>query len=221
MLRRYVFADEAGDFEFARKPNVSKYFIVCVIRTDSCEIGNQLLNLRRQLLWEKLPVKECFHCSRDQQVVRDRVFALIRSMDLRVYATIMEKSKAYPQVRGSQDRFYKTGWYFLMRFVANRIVQPDTELLLTAASVKKNKAQRAFTDAINDVVQQTIPRNQWLTTFCPAVADPCLQIADYCTWAIQRKWESANKTDVRSYRLIEDKIDYEYDLWAHGTKHFY
>lgn len=220
MPRRYVFADEAGDFEFVRKPNVSKYFIVCVIRADSCDMGNELLNLRRQLLWSKLPVKDHFHCSHDKQIVRDEVFELIRSMDLRIYATIMEKSKAQPQVRRTQDRFYKTGWYFLLKFVAHRIVQHDTELLLTTASIKTNKAQRVFTDAINDVVQQTIPRDQWLTTFCQASADPCLQIADYCTWAIQRKWESGG-TDVRSYRFIEDKIDYEFDLWAHGDTHYY
>ena len=73
MPRRYIFADEAGDFEFARKPNVSRYFIVCVVRTDSCEIGDQLLNLRRELIWEKLPVREYFHCSQDKQIVRDRV----------------------------------------------------------------------------------------------------------------------------------------------------
>lgn len=29
MARRFIFADEAGEFEFAREPNVSRYFIVC------------------------------------------------------------------------------------------------------------------------------------------------------------------------------------------------
>src|SRR5947209_174740 len=122
MPRRYVFADEAGDFEFARKPNVSAYFIVCLVRCDSCDIGNKLLDLRRQLLWEKLPVRQFFHCCQDMQVVRDRVFELIRDMDIRVYATIMEKSKAEPQVRKSQDRFYKIGWFYLLKFVAHKIV---------------------------------------------------------------------------------------------------
>jgi len=45
-----------------------------------------------------------------------------------------------------------------------------------------------------------------------------LQIADYCTWAIQRKWE---RTDAKSYNIIKDRITYEYDLWGHGTKHYY
>jgi len=49
-------------------------------------------------------------------------------------------------------------------------------------------------------------------------ADPCLQIADYCAWAIQRKWE---RQDLRSYDLIRAKIRSEYDLWAKGTDYYY
>jgi hypothetical protein len=50
------------------------------------------------------------------------------------------------------------------------------------------------------------------------MADPCLQAADYCTWAIQKKWERGN---VRSYDLIAKRITRERDLWAHGPKHHY
>lgn len=75
--------------------------------------------------------------------------------------------------------------------------------------------------AVNDVVQQTIRRNQWTTVFAPAQTDPCLQIADYCTWAIQRKWESVNQRDDRSYKLIKDKIDYEFDFWEKGRTKYY
>ncbi|HEV3094413.1 MAG TPA: hypothetical protein VGY30_07850 [Solirubrobacteraceae bacterium] len=31
----------------------------------------------------------------------------------------------------------------------------------------------------------------------------CLVIADYCTWAIQRRWE---RDDRRSHQLLADKI---------------
>lgn len=66
-------------------------------------------------------------------------------------------------------------------------------------------------------MRQTVDAN-WMTDFCPASADPCLQVADYCAWAIQRKWE---RDDPRSYDLISDRITYEYDLWSHGNTHHY
>ena len=49
-------------------------------------------------------------------------------------------------------------------------------------------------------------------------SDPCLQIADYCTWAIQRKWEG---NDPRSHVLIADKIRSEFDVWQRGTTYYY
>jgi hypothetical protein len=72
-----MFADEAGCFNFSRNPGASKYYIVCTISCSSCaDLGAALLNLRRELVWEELPVREYFHASEDKQVIRNRVFAL-------------------------------------------------------------------------------------------------------------------------------------------------
>jgi hypothetical protein len=131
----------------------------------------------------------------------------------------MEKSKAQPQTRISRARFYHYGWFYLLKFIGPRILSKDTELLVTTASLGTKREQASFTHAVNDVLGQTID-NPWKTTFCPAQADPCLQIVDYCTWAIQRKWESGGR-DIRSYELIRHQVSYEYDLWAHGDKHYY
>src|SRR5438046_2025764 len=100
-MRKFVFADEAGDFEFSPKPRASKYFILCTITLDTCDIGHRLLALRRQLVWEKAPVGACFHASEDRQVIRDRVFDLIRAEPVRIDATVMEKRKAQPQLRAT------------------------------------------------------------------------------------------------------------------------
>jgi hypothetical protein len=54
--------------------------------------------------------------------------------------------------------------------------------------------------------------------FWPADSDPCLQVADYCTWAIQRKWE---RDDDRSHLLIAPKLRSEYDVWKSGEVHYY
>jgi hypothetical protein len=215
---RYIFADEAGDFEFARKPNVSRYFIVCTVCLDACHVGAKLLELRRELAWQGYPLGDYFHASEDKQAVRDTVFKLICAEDFELHATIMEKSKAQKQVRVTRERFYQYGWFYHFKHVAPKIVAGDTELLITTASVGTRKGQAVFTAAVNDVVQQTIQRNQWQTYFCRSAADPCLQIADYCTWAIQKKWE---RDDSRAYDMIKGRITYEYDLWAHGNKHYY
>ena len=218
MAKKYIFSDEAGCFTFRRAPNISKYFIVCTLTTGSCDVGHSLLNLRRKLVWDGAPLGNYFHASTDKQIVRDAVFEEICKHPFFIQATIMEKSKARPQVSISKDRVYKTGWYFHFKHSLEPHTNPNDEYQITAASIGTKKSQAVFTNAVNDVIQQHLPRDQWATFFCAAAADPCLQVVDYCTWAIQRKWE---RGDVQSYNLIKDRITYEYDLWSHGTKHQY
>jgi hypothetical protein len=220
MTRKFLFADEAGCFAFKRGGGASRYYIVCTVIMESCDIGHDLLALRRRLSWEGRPIRDFFHCSPEKQEVRDEVFAVIQKHDFSIQATVMEKSKAQPQTRTSEDRFYKYGWLYHLRYSSGLYLRPDTELHVTAATIGTKKKRIAFEDSIRDVCKQIIPAKQVRTAFWPCETDPCLQVADYCTWAIQRKWESESK-DVRSYELIKDRITYEYDLWQKGSKHYF
>lgn len=187
---------------------------------DNCDIGHDLLALRRRLSWEGAPVRDYFHCSPDKQVVRDEVFNLIKQHPFTIQATIMEKAKAQPHIRSSEERFYQHGWFFHLKHSSKHYLKPDTELHVTAATIGTKKKRIAFEDAVRDVCRQIIPRKQFRTSFWPCETDPCLQVADYCTWAIQRKWESGG-ADTRTYDLIKDRITYEFPLWAHGQVLYY
>jgi hypothetical protein len=218
MSRLYVFADEAGDFAFKRGPNVPRFFIVCTVATRSCAASEPILELRRTLAWEQAPINQYFHCSEDAQAVRDRVFEVVRKQDFEIQATIMEKSKAQPQVRSTNQRFYKYGWFYHFGHALRSKLQAHNELQVTVASIGTKRGQRVFTHAVNDVITQYIHRDKWKTGFWPCSTDPLLQLTDYCTWAIQKKWE---RDDTRSYDLIKDRITYEYELWRHGNHHDY
>lgn len=54
--------------------------------------------------------------------------------------------------------------------------------------------------------------------FSPAKTDPCLQVADYITWAVQRKYEQG---DLQSYELIKHLIKSDYDYYQYGYKIFF
>jgi hypothetical protein len=219
MSRLYVFADEAGCMEFSRKQNASKYFMLCTVSMETCDVGHELLDLRRKLAIEGAPLRDYFHAAHDMQVIRNAVFDVICRHKFDIHVTILEKSKAYASVRSSSPRFYQYGWYYHFRHLAPIIAASAKELLTTAASIGTNKERAAFLSAIDDVMGQTLRGVKWKTNFCPAGSDPCLQVADYCAWAIQRKWEA--KQDTRSYDRIKHKICSEFDLWSNGTKHHY
>ncbi len=83
--RKFLFADEAGDFDFMRRPNGRRYFILCTVTLETCELGHQLLDLRRDLAWHgNSALKDYFHACDDQQCVRDAVFAVIGRAPMRV-----------------------------------------------------------------------------------------------------------------------------------------
>ena len=74
-----------------------------------------------------------------------------------------------------------------------------------------------FKEAVASIMSQTIVGKVWAADVFPSGTDPCLQVADYCAWAIQRKWE---RGDARSYDLIKKHITYESDIWADNSQYF-
>lgn len=192
--------------------------MVCTVSITDCAIGDQLLALRRDLAFRNMPVSHQFHASEDKQAVRDEVFNLISSFDFRVDATLLDKPKAMPRIRETEDNFYKYAWFYHFKHVGPAVMQDFREISVTASAIGTKRGQASFKSAVNDVLQQVARNRVWRASFPPSASDPCLQVADYCAWAIQRKWE---RGDSRSYNLIKSKITTEYDLFSPGVIEYY
>jgi hypothetical protein len=215
VARKYLFVDEAGNFDFS--PAGSHFFILTSIALDGCAVGDRLLELRRELIWEGITLTDAFHATTDTQAIRDRVFALLTQYDFRVDATIFEKRMTQPHLQ-SEDALYELAWYLHMRHVAPRVATRDYELMVVGASISTRKRREALGNAVAGVVSRTVHCATARTAYWPATSDPCLQVADYCCWAIQRKWE---RNDARSHVLIADKIRSEYPVFQRRTRRYY
>lgn len=130
----------------------------------------------------------------------------------------MEKAKTAPHLRVTDHRFYQYAWFYHMKYVTPQVVSTGDELLVVAASIATKNKQKDFAAAVSDVMTQSATKNAFVTASWPAESDPCLQVADYCCWAIQRKWESG---DLRSYNLIANKVRSEFNLFAYGSTLYY
>jgi hypothetical protein len=215
LSRIYLFVDEAGNLDFS--PRGSRYFILTSVAIDDCSIEKDILELRRRLAWEGLDINRAFHASSDRQVVRDEVFKVIGKHNLRIDATVFEKAKARPHLHHI-DRFYERTWYLHMKHLAPRATIVHDEMLVIGASFGTLKKQVALTTEVDGVIKQVWKEGHARTVCWPAATDPCLQIADYCCWAIQRKWELG---DERSHVLIKDMIATEYDIFAKSSIRYY
>jgi hypothetical protein len=205
---RNVFVDEAGNLDFS--PSGSRFFILTSVTMDHCAMGNDLLQLRRDLTRQGWDLSRGFHATEDKQRVRDAVFRLINEHDFRVDATIFEKAKTAPNVRANSIAFYKRAWFFHLKHVLPQIASRNDELLIIGASISLNWKQQNAQEAIAEGVDASAQTILFTTASWAASSEPCLQIADYCCWALQRKWE---RKDERSYRLIEHKIRSEFDIF--------
>ena len=219
MARICVFADEFGNFDFSPKDGASRYFgLATVTFFDDQQTRADLQDLRFDLAWEGVKHPGPFHASTDQWAIRDRVFTVLEPHNFRVDATILEKRKTNPELRLSRASFYHYIWWLHMRFVTPRIANTADELLVIAASIGTKKELESFRGGVRDVMRQVSPSFTTATAQWPANADTGLQIADYCAWAIQRKWESG---DARSYDLVRDKIRSEFDAFSTGSTYYY
>lgn len=135
---------------------------------------------------------------------------------------ILDKRKARPDTYTDSLYFYKLAWYLHFKFVAPQIADARDELLVVASSLqikrKKKSTKAAVHEAVKEVVNQVSPTVTCHCAFSPAKTDPCLQVADYLTWAIQRKHEGS---DLRSYELVEHLVKSEFQPFKVGSKTYY
>jgi hypothetical protein len=216
MPDRYVFADEAGNFDFSTGRGASRYFVLCTVMAEHCDVGDALLALRRDLGWRGLHLDRVFHASEDSQAVRNEVFGILAGMDCWIDATIIEKRKAQAHLR-NEASLYQMAWYLHFKYLAGKMASSD-RVFVAASSLGTKRSRGALHTAVDDVVRQLSPCQSHRVAFWPTESDPCLQVADYCTWAIQRKWE---RQDSRSHVLIKPKIRSEYDVWKRGQTFHY
>lgn len=220
MARVHLFADEAGNFDFSRKAGASRFYILTTVAFPAGHdaLATSLRNLRFELAWEGVDFRREFHATDDTVAVRERVFDVLAAHEFRVDATILEKAKARPATRRSDEGFYQNAWYFHLRHVLPGVRRdPSDELHVIAAALGTGRQRRAFMTAAASAVRIASGANSRVA-FWPTATEACLQAADYCAWAIQRKWE---RGDERPYRLIQDKVAVERNLFRRGRRTFY
>lgn len=218
-----LYADESGNFDFSRRQGASRYFVLTSVTLTSeadRALAAELRDLRFSLISRSLPLAAsgCFHATEDKQVVRNEVFAVLQKHEFRIDATILEKSKAAPRIRPTDERFYQHAWYFHLKHVGPKVRPPGGNLLISAAALGTRAKKRQFREAVESVAAQVTGGGGLTPTSWEAKSELCLQVADYCCWAIARRWE---REDPRSYDLIKAKIASEYDLFKRGKTHYY
>ena len=166
---------------------------------------------------------EHFHCASDKWPVRSEVFDLIASdLDaLHIDCLVVEKRKARPELwRGDSLRVYP--WmlgYFMKRLVTEEKTAGIKKVVAITDALPHARKRTAIAKQIRSAAsRRQLPGIQYCLLHHASRSHFGLQMADYCSWAIQRKWE---KAELDAYDRIKPAIRSELDIFQHGTTHYY
>lgn len=197
-----VWGDESGNLDFDSKTG-SKYFVVSTMTVADAGLTTGLLDLRRELDRRGFALPDGFHATEDKQAVRDEVFRLLTSSLVRADFTYYTKSRVYPRIQEDLDYFYRWAWFYHMRHVLPRIVPTEGDLFIGIATLGVRKKRELYATALREVVGQCLRAVRPHCAYWSAASHPCLQAADYYTWAVGRWLESG---DDRSLEPIRPQI---------------
>jgi hypothetical protein len=218
----HIHIDESGNFVFS--PKGTRFYIFSIAWTyNPAPLSEALSRLRFQCIKDGhfrpgvLDDLSGFHAADDPKP-RRAVFIekITQHRDWNFAAIVIEKNRINP-VLYQPEKFYPKFLSMVLRFVLRGRVRPDAQQVLiytdtlplgskkeaTAANVAIKAACRAELKGLPfHIMHHNSDSNYWI------------QIADYCSWSICRKWESG---DTAAYDTLRPRLAAtELDITASG-----
>jgi Protein of unknown function (DUF3800) len=189
----FAFLDESGVFQFT--PQHGNYLVFAAIVTATPTLFTQEFAALKYELHAQGTCLERFHACNDTQAVRNRVFALLAgSTDYAVHTIIARKNRINPILykHGVYSIAYRTMLRYLVRFrKLDRIcivvdTVPDQSQQATLKATLQARANAVLSPL---GIPYTIHHHN-------SGSHALLQAADYCAWAIYRKWQGSRMSMI-------------------------
>ncbi len=227
----YFFVDESGDPTFydekgnliVGEEGVSKILLLGFIKTDDpVTIRKELEKLRNDLSKDKylqgIPSLSksliSFHAKDDSSEVKQAVYKTIIGLKFTAEIIVARKIQNIFNKRHhrNENEFYDD---MVSKLFQNKLHSSTLNKIYFAvrgSRLRQQPLEKAIKKAIVNF------ESKWKTKVITQIniypqspsGEPCLQVADYINWAIQRAFV---KSDMRFYKFIEDKISYLVDIY--------
>lgn len=227
----YFFVDESGDpFFYDRKGNFiagkegcSQLLIIGFIKAEEPEvIRKKIINLQSEIARDEYLIQipslrkslNYFHATDDSAEVREKVFKLIKELPFKSEFIVARKFENIfiKRHKKSPNIFYDD---IVTKLFQNQLHKSKENIIYYAT--RGNRArQKPFEEAIRSGV--LVFEEKWkikvgseIKIFPQRpVGEPCLQVADYMLWAVQRAFI---KGEMRYYNFLQDKVSLIADIY--------
>ncbi len=213
----YIFLDEGGNFDFS--PTGTRYFTLTSVAMHRPFAVRDLWDDYRHELLEFGRNVEYFHCADDNRYLRDRLFSILHDhqTSLRIDSLIVEKAKTGPPLR-NDHRFYPEMLGYLLRHVFEHL-NGYSEIIAITDTIPHQKKRKAVEKGVKQALKAMLPAEvKYRVLHQASRSHYGLQVADYCNWAIYRKWDTG---ETYYYDQIKDALHSEFEIFKTGTQRYY
>lgn len=194
----YIFIDEAGDLtDFSASG--SKFFLLTAVVAHDHGPSNALTDLRHDLEREYYELPRGFHAKNDPNPRRQRVLKCLKGMPIEIHVVAIQKASIYFHLRSSESWLYGFALRIIIRsllaFLTNEAIRERLVLPVYATGLLK----RQTADVCRNTILESFP-NVFEVAIWETSSHAGLQIADYCSWAIQRKLERDDGTALNEIK---------------------
>lgn len=215
----YIFLDEGGNFDFSEGGS-HYYTFTSVVMTRPFPFYDQFENYKYDVIEYGKDIDK-FHCAEDNAHVRGRVFQLIKdNLDkIRIDSVVVRKCKTGPALR-PPEKFYPKMLSYLLRHIIDQFdFNKVEEVIVITDTLPTKRNKKLFEKTIKTNLGNSLKSDaSYRIIHHPSCAHYGLQIADYCNWAIMRKWE---RGDASHYSTIRSSIKSEFNIFRKGQNKYY
>jgi hypothetical protein len=211
MATLHVHLDEFGNFVFS--PKGSRFFIFTVVWTHNpAPLAAELSSLRIRLIKDGhlrpdvIDDLAGFHACDDPKPRRAQVLnVLTKHRDWNFAGMVIEKNRVNDTLY-TPKKFYPTFLKGLLNFVLRGRVRPSTNQVLIFTDTLPMKSRQeavAVNQTIRASCRHELNGKKFTVLHHGAVSNCWLQVADYCSWSLCRKWEF---DDTEAYDLLRPRL---------------
>jgi hypothetical protein len=203
----YILMDEIGDlgFDFSKKKTTT-FFLVTFIFTTSKRSCERIVKdiLRNFTPAQRKRRKGIIHCTKEDQVIRKRIFNKIQNADIKIISVILNKQKVYTRLKDEKHVLYNYVTNILLDRIFSKGIIPGFKTIKLIAS--KRETNRFFNQNFKNYLEQQankIHNVRLEIDIKTPYEEKGLQVADCISWAIFRRYEFKDRT---YYNFIREKI---------------
>ena len=107
----------------------------------------------------------------------------------------------------------------LLKYVVPQLGEDADDVIVITDTVPVNKKRRAIEKGVQLALAKMLPQGRRYHILHHASRSHYgLQVADYCCWAVFRKWQ---RSETEYYDRIKEGIRSEFSIFRNGKRYYY